>query len=85
MLLLKLPADGGDEVHGVRLPAADVDVTGQISFHGPELFFRFVRHGHDLLRPLPQEHPFGGQGHPVIAPDQQLLPQFLLQIPQLTG
>lgn len=53
--------------------------------HGPEFLLRLVRHGDDLLGALPEQHPLRGERHPVASPHEELLPQLLLQIPDLPG
>ena len=81
----QLPDHLGDGAQAAGLAAADVDVPADGVLQGGELSLGLVHHGHDLLRPLAQQHPFGGQVHPVALADQQRPAQLLLQILHLAG
>ena len=75
----------GDEANGLALPAPDVHIPADGVLHRGELGLGLVHHGHDLLSPLAQQHPLGGQIHPVAAAYQQGVPQAVLQVLDLPG
>ena len=80
-----LPDHLGDGAEPPRLAAADVDIPADRVLQRGELGLGLVHHGHDLLGPAAQQHPFGGQVHPVALADQQGAAEFLLQVLHLAG
>ena len=73
-----------NQIHRLTLPAADIDVAGDVFTDGVEFGFRFLHQRHDLLGAAAQQHPFRRQRDMVGFAVQEFLPEFLLQIHHLT-
>ena len=75
----------GQKAGTLQFPASHCDGTGQLILPVLKVILRLVCQRHDLLRPPAEQHPLLCQNDAVLAPAEQLNPQFLLQLHQLSG
>ena len=75
----------GHQAHGLRLPAADVNISGNDLVHRAELRFSLFHQVQNFAGPPAEQNAILCQGDLPVSPEKQFLTQFLLQIHQLAG